>query len=99
MNDVWVKVTKHRKHVVVAACDESLLGKTLQDGRLRFEISASFYKGDKVEIGEAVKCLREATIANIVGKRIVDRAIREGLVHPEGIIEISGVPHAQIVRL
>lgn len=99
MNDVWIKVTKHRKHVVVAACDESLLGKTLQRGQLRFEISASFYKGDKVAIGEAVACLREATIANIVGKGIVDGATREGLVHPEGIVKICGVPHAQIVKL
>ena len=99
MNEVWIKVTKHQKHVVVAACDESLLGKILQRGQLRFEISASFYKGDRVAIGEALASLREATIANIVGEGIVGRAIREGLIHPEGIVEICGVPHAQIVKL
>ncbi|MFB0567142.1 MAG: DUF424 family protein [Candidatus Bathyarchaeia archaeon] len=38
-------------------------------------------------------------MVNMVGKHIVDRAVQEGLVHPEAILEISGVPHAQIVKM
>jgi hypothetical protein len=36
---------------------------------------------------------------NMIGKCIVDKAIQAGLVHPEAILKISGVPHAQLVKL
>jgi hypothetical protein len=35
----------------------------------------------------------------MVGKSIVKKAIEKGLIHPEAVLNISGVPHAQIVRL
>ena len=29
----------------------------------------------------------------------VNKAIEEGMVHPEAVLKISGVPHAQIVKI
>jgi hypothetical protein len=36
---------------------------------------------------------------NIVGKNCVENAIKKGYVHPEAVLKIEGVPHAQIVKL
>jgi len=35
---------------------------------------------------------------NMIGKNVVKRAIEKGYVHPEAVLHIEGVPHAQIVK-
>ena len=35
----------------------------------------------------------------IVGKRTVDCAIKIGLIDPECVLKIKGIPHAQMVRM
>jgi hypothetical protein len=85
--------------VLVAACDSEILGKTFKHGELIFEVRESFYKGARMEIKEAIELIRNATNANLVGSNIVNAAIQEGLVHPEAVLVICGIPHAIIVRL
>ncbi len=83
----------------MATCDAELLGQVLRDDKIVFEVKEGFYKGSKVSVEEAIELVKQCTIVNMVGKHIVDRAVKEGLVHPEAILEISGVPHAQIVKM
>ncbi|MFQ6086580.1 MAG: DUF424 domain-containing protein [Candidatus Bathyarchaeia archaeon] len=97
--EVYVNLRKWGRFTVLAACDAELLGQVLRDGKIVFEVKEGFYKGSKVSVEEAIELVKQCTIVNMVGKHIVRRAIREGLVHPEGVLEISGVPHAQIVKM
>jgi len=90
---------KWGQYVLLAACDAELLGKVLREGKIVFEVREEFYKGSKVSVEEAIDLMRQSTVVNMVGKRIVDKAIEKGMIHPEAILKISGVPHAQIVRL
>ena len=99
MRGAYVNVIKSQGQVLVAACDENLLGKTLVDGKIRFEVKNSFYKGNKMDIDRALELINNSTIANLIGQEIVEKAIEAGLVHPKAILKISGVPHAQIVKL
>jgi hypothetical protein len=85
--------------LLVAACDEGLLGKTFEEGELRLEVSESFYGGEKVDARMLVEVLYLATIGNLVGKETVGAAAEAGLVDPECVIRVKGVPHAQIVRM
>jgi len=62
-------------------------------------VREEFYKGLRVSVEEAVDLMRQSTVVNMVGECVVGRAIEEGLVHPEAVLRISGVPHAQIVRM
>jgi hypothetical protein len=39
-----------------------------------------------------------STIVNLVGKCCVEKAIAEGYVHPDAVLNIEGIPHAQIVK-
>ncbi len=98
---VYVKKHYAEGYLVVAICDAELLGETLIDeGRgIKFYIDPNFYKGDLLSVDRAIRELSKADIANLVGRRIVGRALEEGLIHRDAIIEINGVPHAQLLVL
>jgi hypothetical protein len=87
------------KDTVVAVCDEEILGATLEGGRVPFKVSEGFYGGALGEVDEALDAMRQATICNLVGKRIVEAAIRRKMVHERAVIYFGDVPHAQIVKL
>jgi len=85
--------------VLLAICDTEILGKTLREGKIVFNVKEEFYKGARVAIEEAVDMITNSTIVNMVGKNIVQKAIEKGYVHPEAVLNIEGVPHAQIVKI
>jgi hypothetical protein len=99
LNQVYVKSVRHGKDTVVAVCDEEILGKTLEGGRVPFTVSEGFYKGILGGVDEALEAMRQATICNLVGKRIVNAAIESRMVHKRAVIYFGEVPHAQIVKL
>ncbi len=96
---VYAKLSKCGEHVLLAACDEELLGQILRDGKIVFKVGEEFYKGPKMPLEEAIGLMQESTVVNMVGPNIVKKAIEHGLVHPAAVLEICGVPHAQIVKL
>lgn len=85
--------------VLLATCDAELLGKILREGKIVFEIHEQFYKGPKMTVEEVIDLMEQSTIVNMVGHKIVKKAIEKGLVHPDAVLRISGVPHAQIVKM
>lgn len=97
--EVYVNLKKVGGNVLLAICDTDLLGKTLKQGKIIFHIKKEFYNGGKVTVEEAVDMIENSTIVNMVGKCCVEQAIAKGYVHPEAVLEIEGVPHAQIVKL
>jgi hypothetical protein len=99
VSEVSIKVFKDAKHTLVAVCDSDLLGETFREGKLKLEVKPDFYKGSAATITEALHLVNEADIANLVGKRIVEAAVKEGYVDPSAIIHIAGIPHVQIMRL
>lgn len=84
--------------VLIAACDDRLLGRTLREGQLRLHVS-SFYEGEPVTEEQFVALLRLATIGNFVGRETVAAAQRAGFVGEDGILWIEGEPHAQMVLM
>jgi hypothetical protein len=97
--EAYVNLKKMGRNVILAICDCDLLGRTLKEGKIVFHVRDEFYNGGKVSVEEAVGMIENSTIVNMVGKNCVEKAISKGYVHPEAVLEISGVPHAQIVKL
>jgi len=97
--DVYINLRRWGDCVLLAMCDADMLGKTLKHGKIVFHIREKFYKGSLVSLEEAIDLIRKSTIVNMVGRKIVRKAIEKGLVHPDAVLEIEGVPHAQIVKL
>ena len=96
--EVYVNLKQVGKNVLLAVCDCDLLGKTLREGKIVFKIKAEFYNGRKASVEEAVSLISNSTIVNLVGKNCVEKAIAKGYVHPEAVLNIEGVPHAQIMK-
>ncbi len=94
-----MNLKKVGRSVLLAICDAEVLGKTLCEGKLVFRVKEEFYRGAKVSVEEAVMMIENSTIVNMVGKNVVKRAIEKGYVHPEAVLSIDGIPHAQIVKL
>ncbi|RXA20522.1 DUF424 domain-containing protein [Methanosarcina sp. MSH10X1] len=96
---MFLKIYKNGGHVLVAACDREVLGKTLKHGNTTVEISRAFYEGECVSEEELQKALEEATTANLFGEKTIKCAIKCGLIDPDSVIIIDDVPHAQIFRV
>ncbi len=97
--NIYLKIHYVGKEVLVAACDMEVLGKRFSEGKISIEVYESFYKGSLVTVEEALNAIGNATIANLVGKRIVNEAIKRGLVHPDAVLKIGKTLHAQIVKI
>ena len=99
MSEVYLKTSRHGRDTLVAVCDAELIGKTLEGGRIPFNVSEAFYKGIIGDVDEALEAMKRATICNLVGKRIVEAAIKSKMVHERAVIYFGDIPHAQVVRI
>ncbi len=92
-------IKTHRKEgdVLVAACDKDILGKTIRHGELELEVKKTFYHEEECGVEELIAALKEATVANLMGNRVVDAAIEHGFVDEDNVRDINGIKHAQIV--
>ena len=85
---------------VIAICDRELLGKKFEQGKMQLEVINHFYNGEEmseVEVVELIKSFEKAFPSyNIVGKKSVDLCLKSNLISKEGIIKISGIPHAMV---
>ena len=96
---ISVKVYSHGRDVLVAACDSDILGQTFRSKDLKIHVSEGFYKGDRGDEELLVNRLQVCTVANLVGKKTLEVAIKHGFVDPKCVLDIGGVPHAQMARL
>jgi uncharacterized protein len=96
---ISMKSYKQGNDLLIGACDEKLLGKKFEEGKFQIDVKKEFYEGERVTSDVFKKILGGATIANLVGSETIKAAVEIGLVDPDSIIKIKGVPHAQMVRM
>ena len=96
---ISMKLYRQGNDLLIGACDEDLIGKKFEDGKLQLNVTREFYDGERITEEILKKYLEESTIANLVGEKTVNCAIKIGLIDPECIIRIKGVPHAQMVKM
>jgi hypothetical protein len=96
---ISVKTYRRGSETLVAACDLDIIGRTFRSKGMKIEVSEGFYKGESADEDLLVNRLEMATIANLVGKRTIEIAVRRGFVDSGCVIEIGGVPHAQMARM
>jgi uncharacterized protein len=96
-----MRVHRVRAEFVVAACDAELVGRDLPigDAGRTVRISGQFYGERTVTREELLWALERATIANLLGERVLRLAQEGGYVAPGGTGLLGGVPHAEIFAL
>jgi uncharacterized protein len=96
---MYLKIHRSTNQILVAVCDKELIGKKLTKGEIVIDISEYFYKGEIASEETIIQAIKNAPSANIFGTRSVQCAIDSGVLDPECVIYIEGIPHAQIYRL
>ena len=87
------------KGLLVAVCDEDVLGETFESDPVSLTVTEDFYGGETVSESAVLDSFERATTANIVGSRAVSLAIEEGFVNGNNVLDIDGTPHAQFLLL
>ena len=98
---VVMRVHRVRAEFVVAACDVELLGRDLpvgENGRT-VKVSGHFYGEREVSVEELLWALERATVANLLGERVLKIASDHGHVGAGATTTLGGVPHAEIVAM
>lgn len=99
MPNIYAKVYRKHGEILIAACDEDIIGLTFSEGEICLEIKKEFYKGEIIETEKLAFLLSEATIANLTGNHTVNTAIKYGFIDGNNVLEISGVKHAQMIKI
>jgi len=94
-----VKVSNYQKNTMLNICDLELLGKKITQDELHIHISESYYGKNLVEKEEAKSLLKNSSIINMVGKKIVSLSIELGIGSENGIKTISGVPFLIVFKI
>lgn len=85
--------------ILLAISDKDVLGKRFEENELVLDVSESFYSENECDESKAVELIKDATIVNAVGEKIISLMVREKLIDGSKIIRIGGIPHAQIVAI
>ncbi|HWQ20915.1 MAG TPA: DUF424 family protein [Methanotrichaceae archaeon] len=96
-DELYLKVHTADRDVLVAACDCNVMGKTFKEGQLQVEVCSDFFGLEKATPADLERAMKKATIANFIGKKAVDYAIKMGYVNKDNVLVIDGVPCAQMV--
>jgi len=94
---VYLKEHCVQGFTVLAICDENTLGKTFSNGRITITVTPSFYQGQLTTIPAALKMITAAPNCNLIGRKIVQAALKARLLNRDAILEIGETQHAQRV--
>lgn len=96
---IYIRLHKGKDDIILAACDEEVLGQTFRGDGMRITVSDSFYNGELVSEDTLIERMKSVTIMNLVGKRTIGLAIEKGYVMEDDVIDIGDVKHVQVVKL
>ena len=85
--------------VLAAACDSDVLGRKLEEGDRRLDLTGAFYDGKELDEDAAGDVLRNADHINVVGEKAVALALKEGLIEQSNVVRVQGIPHAEAALL
>jgi hypothetical protein len=100
---LYLKIHDNEHGAVIAMCDENLIGKVLDDGKLHIDLKqyAGFYKGELVNRKKALELMADERIysANVIGKEAVETAIEGKVIQKENVSMVDGVPYAHAYKV
>jgi len=91
------KIHSVKEQLVVAICDEYLLGKEIGK-ELKIVINEDFYGKEKIDDIRAIGLMKKATVCNLLGKKIIELALEKRFITKENIMFIDEIPHTQFIR-
>jgi uncharacterized protein len=93
-----VKKHYHGQRLILAICDEDLIGKRIENETLVLDLGSQFYMGEKADMSEIRELCKSAYIVNAVGKNSTEAIVELDLASPDDIKVIEGIPHIQVLQ-
>jgi len=87
-----------QNQTLINICDEELLGTTVSGGNVDMSISRDYFGVDKVNESEALDLVREGSIINLAGTRIVEKVVGEKLASEKAVKRIGSVSFLMIYK-
>ena len=94
-----VKVSDYQKNMMLNICDVDLLGKKIIQDELNIHISESYYGEKLVDKEEAKNLLKQSSIINMVGTKIISLSIQLGIGSENGVKTVSDVPFLIVFKM
>ncbi len=95
---IYVRLHRGRDDIILAACDEEVIGRTFRGDGMKITVSEDFYNGELIPEEAFVERMRSVTIMNLVGERTIALAIENGHVNESNVLQIGETKHAQVVK-
>jgi uncharacterized protein len=92
------RMTKYRDSLMINICDADLVGKTLRQGDIVISLSQDYFQEQIIGEETAAELLIKCSIANLVGEKIVARALSMRLAKDVSVKRICGVPFLMIFK-
>ena len=92
----YCKKHETKDGLVVAACDEDLKRKTLENG---YKVSESFYGKELIDFKELDALVKECVHGNFLGANIASYLTKKGLIPEESVVSLAGVPNALLLKV
>ena len=83
---------------MVNMCDLELVGTKVSEGKLELKITKEYFGQNLVNEDEATHLLNSCFVANLVGRRIVNKALRMKIASDLSVRTISEIPFLMIYR-
>lgn len=85
----------------IAICDSNLIGKKFEENQKVLDLTTTFFKGEEKSEKKILEIIEKGTYEdftfNIVGKQSTNLALKAGIIKPEGISSIQGIPVALVL--
>ena len=93
----YMRKMNYQGSLMVNICDEELLGKNIESDTLNITISNEFFN-EIVNEDDITRLLKRCSIANLIGRRVVDKTLSLGLAKKDSIKVVSDIPFLMIFK-
>jgi uncharacterized protein len=93
----YMRKMNYQGSLMVNICDEELLGKNIESDTLNITITNEFFN-EIVNENDLTRLLKRCSIANLIGRRVVDKTLSLGLAKRDSIRIVSDIPFLMIFK-
>lgn len=93
----YIRKMNYQGSLMINICDEELVGKNIESDSLNIKITNEFFN-EVVNENEITSLLKKCSIANLIGRRVVDKTLSLGLAKKESIKIVSDIPFLMIFK-
>jgi hypothetical protein len=93
-----LRTTRYQGSTMINICDIELVGTKLEQGKIIVDLTKEYFQQEIIEESKAENLLQTCSIANLVGERIINKAIKLKLAKEISIKRICGIPFLMIFK-